>query len=278
MIFRRGPSKRVRLTKWDLTDDSFEPGQWFKGRIYERRCDLSPSGKKLVYFAANHKPPFGSWSAVSRPPYLTALALWPKGDCWGGGGLFQTEKTLQLNHREDQLQAHDDHRPQKNLRVVPLEGAMGWGEDFPIWALQMERDGWHYQDGKREEYRGSKAKIAWHYAEPAMFRRRQPKRGAGRAELRVLIDGIHERGGAWYVLRHQVYLNDDLACDLGRSDWANWDPNGDLLFAKQGKLYRLSPGRRKTGVFDLDRARELADFSADRFEAIAPSGDALVWP
>ena len=97
-IFRRGPSNQVLLIKWNLEDDSFEPGQWFKGRIYERRCDLSPSGRRLIYFAANHKKPYYAWTAVSRPPYLTALALWAKGDCWGGGGQFERENSILLNH------------------------------------------------------------------------------------------------------------------------------------------------------------------------------------
>src|SRR5262249_25498999 len=52
-----------------------------QGRIYERRCDLTPAGDRLVYFAASFRQPLHSWTAISRPPYLTALALWPKGDC-----------------------------------------------------------------------------------------------------------------------------------------------------------------------------------------------------
>src|SRR5690348_8911615 len=85
VIFRRGPSRRVRLLVWDLKADTIEAGQWFKGRIYARRCDLTPCGDKLVYFAASFRKPFYAWTAISRPPYLTALALWPKDDCWGGG-------------------------------------------------------------------------------------------------------------------------------------------------------------------------------------------------
>jgi hypothetical protein len=41
----------VQLTNWDTDTDSFDLGQWFRGRIYERRCDLSPDGSLLVYFA-----------------------------------------------------------------------------------------------------------------------------------------------------------------------------------------------------------------------------------
>ena len=37
VLFRRGPSRWVRLIKWNVADDTFEMGQWFKGRIYEKR-------------------------------------------------------------------------------------------------------------------------------------------------------------------------------------------------------------------------------------------------
>src|SRR5579871_613334 len=32
-----------------------------------------------------------AWTAVSKVPFLTTLALWPKGDCWHGGDLFLEE-------------------------------------------------------------------------------------------------------------------------------------------------------------------------------------------
>ena len=40
VIFRRGPAGQTLLIKWDTAHDTFEYGQWLKGRIYERRCDL----------------------------------------------------------------------------------------------------------------------------------------------------------------------------------------------------------------------------------------------
>ncbi|EGF90901.1 hypothetical protein ABI_23130 [Asticcacaulis biprosthecium C19] len=78
VVFRRGPSRTVLLLTWDLESDTLTAGQWFKGRIYERRCDLSPDGELLCYFAAKHHGRPGTWTAISRPPYLKALALWEK--------------------------------------------------------------------------------------------------------------------------------------------------------------------------------------------------------
>src|SRR5262249_31692919 len=104
VILRRGPTKRVLVIRWERSNDSFYFGQWFKGRIYDNRCDLSHDGERLLYFAANYKEPYFSWTAISRPPFLTALALWPKGDCWGGGGEFVTKHRIRLNHQSNKMQ------------------------------------------------------------------------------------------------------------------------------------------------------------------------------
>jgi len=95
VILRRGPSKLVRLLKWNTETDNVEPGQWFKGRIYEECCDLSPSGKYFVYWASKETGDPSKWTAISRPPYLTALKLWPA--YWAGGGLFQSDSELFVN-------------------------------------------------------------------------------------------------------------------------------------------------------------------------------------
>src|SRR5688572_26912527 len=147
VIFRRGPSKRVELVRWDTKRDVFERGHWFHGRIYERRSDLSPDGELLVYFASKlgGRPPSDpsytyAWTAVSKPPWLTALALWPKGNCWHGGGLFLGKRRLLLNHRPEVALPHPNHEPAHHLDVVP--NPLAQGEDEPMYAQRLTRDGW----------------------------------------------------------------------------------------------------------------------------------------
>jgi len=36
----------------------------------------------------------GAWTAISKTPYLKAISLFAKGDCWNGGGLFMTDKNF----------------------------------------------------------------------------------------------------------------------------------------------------------------------------------------
>lgn len=98
VILRRGPTDWWRLTLWDTVNDCFEDGQWFRGRIYPEKCDVSPDGRLFVYFGgkfsrrAEAKGYRTTWTAVSRPPYLTALALWPIGDTWGGSAIFPRQR------------------------------------------------------------------------------------------------------------------------------------------------------------------------------------------
>lgn len=122
VVFRRGPNRHVRLLTWNLKSDQVDGGQWLKGRIYERRCDLSPDGSLLVYFAAKFRGPVSSWTAVSRPPFLSALSFFPKGDCWGGGGLFDDDGGLCLNHPpvEPQIEAHPADLPKGGKKVKRL--------------------------------------------------------------------------------------------------------------------------------------------------------------
>ena len=55
VVLRRGPSKWYHIIKWDTDKDTFEHGAWFRGRIYEEECALSPDGSLFANFAAQHK-------------------------------------------------------------------------------------------------------------------------------------------------------------------------------------------------------------------------------
>jgi hypothetical protein len=256
----------VLLLSWDTATDALTPGQWFKGRIYERRCDLSPSGDKLVYFAGKYRRPYATWTAVSRPPWLTALALWPHGDAWGGGGLFENDIQLWLNHRLTQMELAPDFRLPKHFQVVRLQESGGFGEDFPIYHLRLERDGWRRLPGESEKRHPRGSVLSWSFDPAITYRRARPKRRAADLELQMRITGFHEREGPWYVVEYDLLdMKLEQEIPLGRLDWADWDSNGDLLFARDGRLYRLEP-QRKDGAVDVSSPREVADLRGYVFE------------
>lgn len=252
VIFRRGPSKRVLLIKWDTKSDTFLEGQWFKGRIHEWDCDLSPCGDMLLYFATKYKGPFHTWTALSRPPWLTALALWPLGDTWYGGGLFLDGKTVYQNHPEGRTELAEGFSLPRRMKVqTPAQGA----EYCPTATSRLLRDGWvRKRRAGREVYEKS---FCFDASCIRSLRRDWSGRAFGETEHESL-DG----GGQSSV-------------PLGRTEWADWDRKGDILFARGGKLFRLKPDKKK--MFHAENAVELADFSDLRFTERAAPDWALRW-
>jgi len=64
--------------------------------------------------------------------------------------------------------------------------------------------------------------------------------------------------------------------DLGRLDWADWCHSGDLLFAREGMLFRLNLNVRAEAV-DPVMARPIADFRDLRFEPRQAPQEARSW-
>lgn len=276
----------MQLVRWNTELDSFEPGHWFHGRIYEKRCDLSPDGELLIYFAQQlnrrnlqNKEYTYAWTAVSRPPYLTALALWPKGDCWHGGGLFETNGRVWLNHRPEVAVPHRDHQP-RGLRVIPNPHACG--EDAPIFERRLQRDGWESRqecqvrlvnshlraqleavalsgrataEAMARLLRRGQARLTLNSGyvtdRPSVREKRNPKQPISLVMTAALIGfaefydfGLNEAG-----TRRIVPLQD--------VEWADWDHRGRLVYASEGKLFAA-------GVSDLNPLcpRELIDLNA----------------
>lgn len=275
VVFRRGPSKRVLLIGWSTSDDTFELGQWLKGRIYERRCDLSPSGDLFLYFAANYRRPHRSWTAISRPPFLTALALWPKGDGWGGGGHFISSAKIALNHRSAEMVLAKGFSLPKWLAVQQFGKRPGWGEDDPIWSERLTRDGWRQISHGVIARQDFNAKVWIELSPPIIWRKPNPL-WPERYSLEMSIVGLKEKDGPMYLIEHSISRSDGGTERIGRSDWADWSRSGDLLFAKGGCLFRVAC--KKDSLPPLASAVIVADFSNCEFEERKAPEEARRWP
>jgi hypothetical protein len=243
----------VRVLLWHTDTDTLEHGQWFKGRIYEHRCDLSPDGSLFVYFASKISARTKqdteytyAWTAITRPPWLTALALWPKGDCWHGGGLFLDKRTLWLNHRSDVAKPHKDHQP-KGLRVIPNPEA--YGEDEPIYYRRLERDGWvMLQEGSFEESRDE----GWPAVEPRVWEK--PNSARERTLVMRFHGYLYKTYGSPRVFRYSLLDKlEGSEVPIEGATWADWDQQGRLVFARDGKLLaQETPGAAPTVITDLN--------------------------
>jgi hypothetical protein len=93
-------------------------------------------------------------------------------------------------------------------------------------------------------------------------------------EQRIL--GVHESGGQgdWWLVEHALRAGSRSVLELGRTEWADWDRTGDLLFAKDGVLFRL---KRPTEGARASDAKRLLDLRDRRFEARRSPAAARRW-
>ncbi len=267
IVFRRGPSKQVRMIIWDLATDTFVKGQWLAGRV--RNCDVSPDGKLVVYFASKHGTEFDTFTAICRPPNFTALALWPDGMSWGGGGRFVSNKKVVLGYNCNPKELNDG-------KTIP--------EDFEV------------SDGAHEKKLGNPAASPWvcissgslekyHetdsmrvYDEPWVEERSNPCDDRRVLERRLI--GSSEINGRRWVEQYRVFKftkSDDRNPkieDLGDPDWADWDHDGSLLLSRNGCLFR----RHGPPFHKNQELIQVADFRDDVFKRILPTKDARLWP
>lgn len=268
VIFRRGPSKHVEIVRWNTGTDEFERGHWFEGRIHDRRSDLSPDGELLVYFAARYGPRRGrsaddlyAWTAVSRVPWLTALALWPKEDSWWGGGLFTGRRDLWLNHPPDAAAALPDKRP-AGLQVETNPDAHG--EDEPVYARRLDREGWV----RRHEWSVEASAAGFRTIVPEVRVRTGQGAAAG---LSVVMERSID--ATRYRERFSVEgARQPVELPPGPVSWVDWDARGRLVALAGGRVWAAAV---EEGV--VARFAMLLDLRDDRPERRAPPEHASRW-
>lgn len=233
VILRRGPTRWVQLISWYTDSDTFEEGQWFRGRIYEWASDLSPDGSLFLYMALKDRTPARrksdytyKWTAISKPPYLTALALWPLGNEWYGGGVFLNDRAIALCQASGR--PHPDYKP----RGLNVNANMG-----PEILVQRDvRNGWQMvQQGRFDRDRQSAHGFPFGKAitiQPFIWKKYQPDQHYS------LVNEIYrEPNFRWEILRYVVNETNDQKTLLDEASWADWDQRGRLVFAKGSHLF-----------------------------------------
>ncbi|WP_257386156.1 hypothetical protein [Tahibacter caeni] len=251
VVIRRGPSKVTALVGWNRRGNTFTLGQWLRGRIYERRSDLSPDGQHLIYFAMNGRwssATRGSWTAISRAPYLKALTLYAKGDGWNGGGLFRDARRYWLN---DGIYAHALQRDAAPLRRVD-DTHRPHGECPTVYYERLARDGWTPAEQRRDGHGG--------YVLPL------DKPLSARWILRKYTHAtVHAGPGRGCYFDTHELVDRRSGAVLARDDWEWADVvDGRLVWACGGRL--LAAAIARDG--DPGAERLLHDFNPMRFEAV----------
>lgn len=94
------------------------PGRWRSSRRGEARRRVPR------YRAALAREIGARWTALSRPPYFTALAVWPSQGSWTGGGFFLADDALVLRESGEALRPQGAAPPPASFRILSSEPSM----------------------------------------------------------------------------------------------------------------------------------------------------------
>jgi len=252
VVIRRGPAKQTCFIGWDRRTDTFEPAQWLKGRIYERRSDLSPDGRYIIYFAMNGKwnsETKGAWTAISQSPWLKAKTLWAKGDCWHGGGLFIDNRSYWLNDGSGHALLKQTSEVVRDMAYQPQ--AYYGGECPGVYFIRLQRDGWIFKDYETMNRSGQRA----------IFEKPLPKGWILRKIAHAQVNPPPGKGCYWD--EHFLIRGDQEIQHCPDWEWAEWDRQR-IVWVAQGCLYACSI-RSRTG---LHSPKSLYDFNDMTFQPV----------
>lgn len=243
VVLRRGPSRWSQLSVWHTDTDTFEHGQWMRGRIYQRRSDLSPDGSLFVYFVRKdgaRSPDLkqvDSWVAISRPPWFTTLALWAVGGTYHLGGYFAGTRSVYVGGWTDRPDQGGLPAWLSLTSDLPhLDRSMNWTERT-VYFSRLWRDGWEPVDADHS------ADI-WQHRDPA---------GALTLTMSIESESDYRAYGGPNVVRYAVHGERlDQPIQLGRATWADWDHGGRLILARGGKLLHWQRGNVMTEILDFN--------------------------
>jgi hypothetical protein len=224
-VLARGPSSWFQVLRWELDAGLVEPGAWIHATIYPRRCDISPDGRLLCSFIlASRPPPFDSYFAVSRLPWLTALAAWRVGSTYAAACQFHPDGTLALGFPPETPPDHGSYPGRLgSLTPHPPGGRDVWATAAVVHEL---RRGWRIvgEDDAREAVAVTPAAGA-----AIVIERDRP---SGEFALELVHAGHDHRGG-WVEgaeVHYVVRAGERRALAEGVT-WADWDAAGRLLVA-----------------------------------------------
>ena len=282
VIFRSGPQDWTQIINWNTDSDTFEEGQWFRGRIFDDISDLAPDGTRLIYSVSKYglKPyRYGGdigyeWTALSKPPYLTALALWRCTGRRDGGGLFLDNDHIWLN--QPQI------APDKG--VIPVDLQITFDVDNSstkdtrrLYLRRLEMGGWKQvseapSDGAMLSHLAAITYLGdfWKSFSETLADWTIKYEKIGLHSPHALEQKIYSPHShfATYIIRKP----DGTIVPIVDATWADWDHQGRLAFARAGKLFVVAPD----GNLESD-AIELADFNANTFTEIEAPEWATKW-
>jgi hypothetical protein len=228
------------VAAWRVDQGSVSHGAWLAARIYPERSAISPDGKLLATFVLDPRPDsaWEAYFAVSKLPWLHALAAWETVGTWTTGAHFESDRDLLL--AGGCVAAQPDHGSfPGEVTFAPVDTrwirARLFRELRTGWAEALEGEAWKAElPAPLETSPGA-----------VVLTRRSPHEGDPRA---LVLVSLGERQREYYVLRdgHPTALDDVVS--------AEWGPDGSILAATgSGHLRMIGPEGETLWTYDMNR-------------------------
>jgi hypothetical protein len=233
-VFVRVPGKWWLVARWDLQRGDLVAGAWVRGTLYPRRSDLSPDGEVLCYFLAKsgNRPFMGmtgrqTFSALSKLPWVYALAAWRETGTWARGHHFVPAPLWEIGEPQ-----HGD--------TGQLRQRVGLATTVPTQYASERRRGWV----EHERCPPRSPSDTWDEERSVVLTRERPHTRDGMRL--VLIDrgwdpeapGAIDGRAPEYELEHQgktISLDDVV--------WADWHVSGHLIVATEDSRLQIREPR-----------------------------------
>jgi len=230
VVIERWPRKWWRLGLWDLTGGGYDGGAWFRGTLFPQRCDLSPGGRWFCYFAFKNDsnwPAGSTYNALSRPPWLNALAAWQEHGTWSRGFHFVTEPGVWEVGAPTVGEAH-------------VRGVVGLRQTAPAQFATERRRGWRESASTPPR----DLEDVWDERRDVVMEKPAPG-GDGSTALTVTgkFEAFRGLPDTWppNPAAYQLHRRKTRSVVEG-AQWADWTPDGKLAVVTQGGALQIRNG------------------------------------
>lgn len=242
-VLRRGPSAWCHVALWRVDDGAVLHGAWLRATLYPERSAVSPDGRLLAAFVHDGRAsrPWQTYFAVSRAPWLHALAAWETAGTWTTGAHFESGTDLLLAGGCLSRDAPDHGTFPGSVTFAPVDTRWVRARLF-----RELRTGWTEAAGEEPWLKALPAPLEAH-PDAVVVSRPGPEDEGGDGRRLVLVS-LQERQREYYLVAGGAAEPlEDVRC-------AEWGPGGSVLAATtSGHLRVLERDGRVAWEYDMNR-------------------------
>jgi hypothetical protein len=226
VILQRKRAKLFHVITVNTEKHWVKEGSWFRGRLYEMKCDVSFDGEFMVYLALGASG--DAWSGLCRLPWLKTLAESESAGTSWGGGYFPDRDILITNGwcRKQVSPAAD----------IPLTLT-----SEPLTYFASEARGILYKKFERDGF-ARLGDDVWG-KRPSLHH----------PELKVRYLGYEDHGDKF------AFSLDAYPAVVEGANWVTWDSGSTLWVARPGVVEQFT-------LEDMQRGAPSFSLDVDRFE------------